>query len=211
MVRNRSLQHGHLFSVWAHLSMQSKQNLWVHPLTLATSVMEAGASRQMAQVKSGGGFIDAPPPAEGAATATPKTLAAGFISISSISSSSSSSSSNTIGVSFVPRAAAFLLAAGEAVLPMFPPTAAVVARRRGWGDRRRIEVAAILVAAQREAARLERLGAGVGEELMLCRIGVQLLLIFKLKHTKKLRLNVNVLYVGDDPELSGGPSRESAT
>lgn len=102
IVRNRSLQHGHLFSVSAHLSMHSKQKRWVQPLMEATSAMEGGASRQMAQVKSAGGFSSAP------ATMTPPTtgFAAGLRSQSSSPLSLSlSSSSRTMGVSLVPRVA----------------------------------------------------------------------------------------------------------
>lgn len=93
MVRNRCLQHGHLFSVLAHLSIQSKQNLCVHPLMVATSFIVAGASRQMAQVKSSGGFCEPSPllAEEAAMLATPfiatAFFAAGFKFISSISSS----------------------------------------------------------------------------------------------------------------------------
>ena len=82
---NLALQHGHLFSVNAHLSMQSKQNLCEHPEMDATSVIEGGASRQIAQVKSSGGCCFVAPSAAEASD----FFAAGFNSISSSVSVSS--------------------------------------------------------------------------------------------------------------------------
>lgn len=83
---NLALQHGHLFSVNAHLSMQSKQNLCEHPEMDATSVIEGGASRQIAQVKSSGGCcccLLAPSDDVSDFFAAGCFLAAGFKSISS--------------------------------------------------------------------------------------------------------------------------------
>lgn len=157
MVRNRALQHGHLFSVSAHRSMQSKQKRWVHPLMEATSVMVGGASRQMAQVKSSGGF--SPPllaaEADVAAIAMdfPDGLAAGLRSMSS----SSSSSLRTMGVSLDPRAAAerdgFLRGdddAATARLPL-PPLAVLTIAAEAVG----VEAAKAVSALRR----VERLGA----------------------------------------------------
>lgn len=91
MVWNRALQHGQVFSVSAHLSTQSKQNLCVQPFIEATSDMQSGESRQMGQMKSGGGF-----------STTTAAIVAGFKSISLTESSSNS----TIGDCIVlPRAA----------------------------------------------------------------------------------------------------------
>lgn len=143
IVRKRSLQQGHLFSVSAHLPMQSKQNRWVHPLMEATSVMEDGASRQMAHVKSAGGL-----PTSGLVTMTPPAtgLAAGLRSISSISSSS-----RTMGSLVVPRGAA-LLAAGDAAIP------APLPMPRGRRVERRCipASAAIRVEARTAALRVDR-------------------------------------------------------
>ena len=80
---NLALQHGHLFSVNAHLSMQSKQNLCEHPEMDATSVIEGGASRQIAQVKSSGGSLLARSDDVSGFFAAGCFLAAGFKSISS--------------------------------------------------------------------------------------------------------------------------------
>ena len=82
---NLALQHGHLFSVNAHLSMQSKQNLCEHPEMDATSVIEGGASRQIAQVKSSGGCCCLLAPSDDVSDffAAGCFLAAGFKSISS--------------------------------------------------------------------------------------------------------------------------------
>jgi len=110
IVRKRALQQGHLFSVSAHLSIQSKQNLCVQPLIEAASVREAGVSKQIAQVKSATGSTTA------AATAT-GTFAAGFKSKLSIPSSSSAS---TMGEPF-----AFGTGGSSVVAPAAPPKIAV--------------------------------------------------------------------------------------
>lgn len=140
---------------------------------VATSVMELGASRQMAQVKSSGGFC-AMPVAEAAeedATAT-RDLAAGFKSISSISSSSS-----TMGVSFVPCAPrGGLLLTGEdaavrlvLLLPLDRSVAVVVARAKRVKRRCGAKSSVIRRDASRAALRVDRLmgtAAGVVESVV---------------------------------------------
>jgi len=89
----RSLQHGHLFSVFAHLSIQSKQKRCVHPEIVANSVRDEGASKQIAHVKSFGTVVSllfAEAEEAAAATATIEDLAAGFNSLRGTSSSSES-------------------------------------------------------------------------------------------------------------------------
>lgn len=162
IVRNRALQQGHLFSVSAHLSMQSKQNRCVHPLMLATSVRVLGLSKQIAQEKSSGTVVST-------ATSTappPRGLAAGFKSISSMSSSSSSS--KTMGVSFVPhpRPARAALAGplrGDVVVAVaealaFPPLLLLFREAIRMEVRCGAKFSAIRVAASLAARRVERLG-----------------------------------------------------
>jgi len=82
--------------------------------------MDFGASRQIAQVKSAGGFWFKATEEE-SATPAPSDFAAGFKSISSISSSS-----RTMGVSFVPRAALGARIGGDraaVVVPVLLPGA----------------------------------------------------------------------------------------
>lgn len=74
--------------------MQSKQNLCVHPLIVATSVMEVGVSRQITHVSS----VNGRGVGEVLLVVEPGSFAAGFIYLLAMASSSSSS---TMGDSLV--------------------------------------------------------------------------------------------------------------
>lgn len=169
--------------------MQSKQNLWVHPLIDATSVKEGGASRQIAQVKSANWTGSS----AAATSATGTSFAAGFKSMPSMSSSSSTMGDpfGTGGSPVLAFAPTVVLAVAvptlvdadvSGVMPPFIPMDVpslfrmllLLAKRveRRWGA----SSSAIRVVAMRAARRVDRLEVAGGVVIPIEKEGVAMFL-----------------------------------